>query len=88
MKETAKVSSLLGKSVAQDLGRSSLDGENSPAAEVGVELPSPFYRTNWVSQHRQKFSEVVMTWAVLRGEAWVVPGGRGMWRVSGGSRVN
>lgn len=68
--------------MAQDLGRNSLDGENSPATEVDVEFPSPFHRTNWVSQQREKCWEAVrhrgcLMWAVLREEAWVVPGGLG-----------
>lgn len=66
--------------MAQDLGRSSLDGENPPATEVDVEFPSPFHRTNWVRQHRQKCWEGVkhrrcLMWAGPRGEAWVVAGG-------------
>lgn len=72
--------------MAQDLGRNSLDGENSPATEVDVEFPSPFHRTNWVSQQREKCWEAVrhrgcLMWAVLREEAWVVPGGLGGWTV-------
>lgn len=72
--------------MAQDLGRNSLGGENSPATEVDVEFPSPFHRTNWVSQQREKCWEAVrhrgcLMWAVLHEEAWVVPGGLGGWTV-------
>lgn len=78
--------------MAQDLVRSSLDGENPPAAEEDADFPSPFHRTNWFSQHRAKCWEVVkrrgcLIWAVLRGEARVGPGGLGG-GVPGGSRVN
>lgn len=45
--------------MAQDLVRSSLDGENPLATEVDVDFPFSFHRTSWVSQHRANCCEVV-----------------------------
>lgn len=89
LKEIAKVSSFPGKTMAQDLGRNSSDGQitcKSPPTEVDIECPSPFHRTDWVSQHREK------SWEVVEPRGWLVRavprgGGPGWPAGSGGSRA-
>lgn len=84
LKESAKVSSSPGKTMAQDnkIQEKAAQMGKSSAIEMDIEFPSPFHRTSWVSQHREKSWEVVghRGWLVPavpdRGGAWVAPLGQ------------